>query len=206
MTAVAARRPATPAGSARPALRVLVECEHCKVPLTEVRDRAGKPVRFDADTAGQAVRHPAGEWWAAKLNEQWCVVKPQPGEDPPSSGGGVRYTEHRCGGADAERTLRVGLGTVTVEAAVEQGEQVEQVLLHPADVDPTAVRRPAGRGQGLTGSECPERRLLVQLQEGSPRVRMCIRCGRVTARDDGDDLPWCGGLLPVERERGAAGA
>jgi len=204
MTAAAARRPATvAAGSARPALRVLVECERCKGPLTEVRDRAGKPVRFDADAAGKAVRHPAGEWWAAKLNEQWCVVNPQPGEDPPSSGGGVRYTEHRCGSADAERTLRAGLGTVPVDAAVED---VEPVLLHPGDVDPTAVRRPPGRGQGLNGSECSERRLLVQFQpDGAPRVRMCMRCGRITARDDGDGTPWCGGLLPVERERGATG-
>lgn len=204
MTTAAVRRAAAPPGQGRPALRVLVECEHCQTPLTEVRDRAGKPVRFDADTAGKAVRHPAGEWWAAKLNEQWCVVKPQPGEDPPSSGGAVRYTEHRCGGADAERTLRAGLGTVTVDAAVEH---VEPVLLHLDDVDPTAVRRPAGRGQGLTGSECPERRLLAQIQpEGPPRVRMCVRCGRITARDDGDGMPWCGGLLPVERQQVATRA
>jgi hypothetical protein len=26
---------------------------------------------------------------------------------------------------------------------------------------------------------------------------MCIRCGRVTARGDGDGTAWCGGVLPV---------
>lgn len=204
MTAASARRAPEAAGPARPALRVLTECEHCQASLTEVRDRAGKPVRIDAD-AGKAIRTPDGEWWAAKLgNGQWCVVCPQLGEDPPTSGGGIRYSEHRCGDALAEYTLRTRFGAVDVEP---EPEAVEPVLVPPGAVAPDAVRRPAVRGQGLTGPECAERRLLLQHPPGGgpPYSRMCVRCGRITARADGDEMPWCGGLLRGRREEGAAG-
>ncbi len=174
---------------ARPVLRVLVDCEHCAAPLTEVRDRAGKPVRFDADPGGRAVRTADGEWWAVKVGDRWCVAQPRAGEVLPPSG--VRYAEHRCGGVDAERVLRAGLGAADAVPAGEPPEPAPVVV-----VDPTVVRRPAGRGQGVNGPECPERRFLEEgVPGGVPRWRMGRRCGRVTERADGDGAAWCGGYL-----------
>jgi hypothetical protein len=49
-------------------------------------------------------------------------------------------------------------------------------------------------GQGLSGQPCPERAHLDQ--DNPPGLvvqKMCCRCGRVTARVDGDGLAWCGG-------------
>ncbi len=186
MTVEPARRRVEAAGVVRPVLRVLVDCEHCAAPLTEVRDRGGRPVRFDADPAGRAVRAPGGEWWAMKVGERWCVAQPRAGEVLPPFG--VRYAEHRCGGVDAERVLRSGLGAAE---PVPGGDPPEPA---PVVADPTVVRRPAGRGQGLSGPECPERRFLEQGAGGVPRWRMCVRCGRITERVDGDGMAWCGGL------------
>ncbi len=63
----------------------------------------------------------------------------------------------------------------------------------------TAPRRPAGHGAGLEGPVCPQR---AQPQfptvDGPVRYRMCIRCGRVTARVDADGVGWCGGEFPAE--------
>lgn len=59
----------------------------------------------------------------------------------------------------------------------------------------TTTRRPAGIGPGLTGPACPERATLDQgyTRPGPSRMAMCVRCGRVTERRDGDGMPWCGG-------------
>lgn len=58
--------------------------------------------------------------------------------------------------------------------------------------------RPAGRGHGVDGPACPERELLDQgYLLDPPQQAMCIRCGRVTARRDTDNMPWCGGELPT---------
>ncbi len=63
----------------------------------------------------------------------------------------------------------------------------------------TTPRRPAGHGAGLEGPVCPQR---VQPQfptcDGPVRYRMCIRCGRVTARLDTDGVGWCGGEMPEQ--------
>lgn len=60
------------------------------------------------------------------------------------------------------------------------------------------ARRPPGHGRGLDGPPCPERAVGVQVPvvDGPVRQRMCICCGRVTARLDGDGLAWCGGTMP----------
>lgn len=57
--------------------------------------------------------------------------------------------------------------------------------------------RPPGRGQGLAGPPCPQRQHAPQAAPGGgpPYQRMCILCGRVTARSDTDLMPWCGGVL-----------
>jgi hypothetical protein len=56
------------------------------------------------------------------------------------------------------------------------------------------VLRPPGRGRGLEHPPCPQRAGLNQGYDlKPPRQQMCILCGRVTARRDGDDMPWCGG-------------
>jgi hypothetical protein len=81
-------------------------------------DRVGKPVRFNCDDNGKAVRSPVGEWWAARFSDRWCVVRPERGEDPPSTGGGVRYRQHNCRRTveelAAEDVLRQVFGVVEV--------------------------------------------------------------------------------------------
>lgn len=62
---------------------------------------------------------------------------------------------------------------------------------------PAPPRRPDGRGAGLDGPACAERADLGQTPDGL-RVRMCIRCGRITARLDTDGVGWCGGNIPDE--------
>lgn len=63
---------------------------------------------------------------------------------------------------------------------------------------PVEPKRPPGHGTGLDGPACPER---VQPQfptcDGPVRTRMCVRCGRITARLDGDGVGWCGGDMPA---------
>lgn len=180
--------PRRPAPASRPHLSVITNCEHCGQRITEVRSRDGKPVRLLCGDDGKALRDPDGDWWAAKMSGRWCVVQLQPGEDPPTSGQGVRYSEHRCVTATAEAEIRTRFG-------IAEPEPVGLVVIH--DYEPGVVRRPPGRGQGLSGPECPERSRLVQANPGGgpPFQRMCLRCGRVTARSDGDGLPWCGGGL-----------
>jgi hypothetical protein len=46
---------------------------------------------------------------------------------------------------------------------------------------------------GLDGLACQERARLPQDDPRGPRQRACCRCGRVTARIDGEGLAWCGG-------------
>ena len=180
-----------PAPATRPTLSVISTCTHCQQSVTEVRDRNGKPVRLLCGDDGLAIRDPNGEWWAAKSAGRWCVVQVQPGEDPPTSGKGVRYSEHRCLTATAEAAIRSGF----VDTADVPADAVRPVTLY--DHQPGVVRRPAGRGDGLRGAQCPERDRLIQVAPagGPPFQRMCIRCGRVTARSDGDTMPWCGGGL-----------
>lgn len=54
--------------------------------------------------------------------------------------------------------------------------------------------RPPGRGSGLDGPVCLERQ---DLEQGNPPgligQKLCVRCGRVTARVDDDGVAWCGG-------------
>ena len=57
--------------------------------------------------------------------------------------------------------------------------------------------RPPGRGHGLDGPPCPDRRYMPQTTD-TPMTAMCIHCGRLTARRDTDNAAWCGGLLPGE--------
>lgn len=71
---------------------------------------------------------------------------------------------------------------------------------------PTGNRRPNGKAGGLgkpgdkksdgwAGPECVERSSLPQSTPAGSRPcqRMCVWCGRVTARRDFDGMPWCGG-------------
>jgi len=46
-----------------------------------------------------------------------------------------------------------------------------------------------------SGAACPERAGLDQSTPWGlpPSQKMCVRCGRVTARRDAASLPWCGG-------------
>jgi hypothetical protein len=50
----------------------------------------------------------------------------------------------------------------------------------------------AARWRGLEGPPCAARRSLDQAPGLAVR-KMCVRCGRVTARVAHDGLPWCGG-------------
>jgi hypothetical protein len=54
------------------------------------------------------------------------------------------------------------------------------------------VNRPGRHRHGLMDPPCRERDHLPQLVEGNPFHRMCVVCGRITAREDVDGLPWCG--------------
>ena len=49
------------------------------------------------------------------------------------------------------------------------------------------------------GLPCRERYALNQSTPAGmlPCQRLCIRCGRVTARRDQNGMPWCGGELPT---------
>jgi hypothetical protein len=62
---------------------------------------------------------------------------------------------------------------------------------------PAEPRRPAGHGAGLDGPVCPERAQPQFPDDGDFRIRMCVRCGRITARLDADGVGWCGGDLPA---------
>ncbi|MGI5245074.1 hypothetical protein [Dactylosporangium sp. CA-139066] len=62
----------------------------------------------------------------------------------------------------------------------------------PPEVQPL---RPAGHGHGLDGPVCSERSRPQCPDQGDYRVRMCVRCGRITARIDTDGAAWCGGTL-----------
>lgn len=66
------------------------------------------------------------------------------------------------------------------------------------------VGREAAAGSGLSGPPCPERQYLDQRPPAGmpPRVRMCSRCGRITARTQPDGRAWCGGQLPTANEEG----
>jgi hypothetical protein len=55
------------------------------------------------------------------------------------------------------------------------------------------VTRPPPNRHGVLDPACPERGRLPQLADGDPHHRMCVVCGRITARQDSDGLPWCGG-------------
>lgn len=115
-------QPARRAGAAgstaggRPTLFVVTTCGACREQVAQVRDRAGQPVLLALGPDGKALRDPAGPWWAAKVGEQWRVVQPMPGEDPPA--GGWRYAEHGCGRAGgAVQLLAERLGAEPVPPA-----------------------------------------------------------------------------------------
>ncbi len=161
----------------RPALSVVRDCVGCGDRLVEVRDRDGRPVPFDADAAGRAVRSPDGEWWAVRFNGRWRVVRPEPGEDPPV--GGHRFRAHRCAPASMPE--------------VDSGPELvwPEVPAFEAGV----ARRPPRRTSGLRDAPCRQWRR-EPAPPGGPYHRMCVVCGRVTVRVDGDGLPWCGGGKP----------
>ncbi len=116
---------AAPAGHgplpARPDLTVVSSCRLCDAATTKVVDRDGTPVVFDAGPDGKAVRDPYGGWWIAKFRDRWTVVRPEPGEDPPTSGGGVRLREHDCAGPEVS-LLRAVFGSVEVIATFAVAE------------------------------------------------------------------------------------
>ncbi|MER7280364.1 hypothetical protein ABT369_38605 [Dactylosporangium sp. NPDC000244] len=60
---------------------------------------------------------------------------------------------------------------------------------------PAEPLRPPGHGQGLDAPPCAERAQPQFPDSGDYRVRMCVRCGRITARLDLDGVAWCGGIL-----------
>lgn len=62
-----------------------------------------------------------------------------------------------------------------------------------AEPPPSGPRPPRTVGMGLDGPPCMERAQLDQNDPRGPRHRMCRYCGRVTARQDGEEMPWCGG-------------
>lgn len=66
---------------------------------------------------------------------------------------------------------------------------------------PTEPLRPAGHGHGLDGPTCPERARPQFPDDGDYRVRMCVRCGRITSRLDLDGVAWCGGTLAVQNAK-----
>jgi hypothetical protein len=63
---------------------------------------------------------------------------------------------------------------------------------------PAEPLRPAGHGTGLDGPPCAERVRPQFPDDGDYRVRMCVRCGRITALLDLDGVGWCGGDMPTE--------
>jgi hypothetical protein len=67
----------------------------------------------------------------------------------------------------------------------------------PGEVDIEWARRGDLRREPVDLPACPEHARQVQRPPDRPRVRMCVRCGRVTARLDGDGVAWCGGLMPA---------
>jgi hypothetical protein len=60
---------------------------------------------------------------------------------------------------------------------------------------PAEPLRPHGHGLGLDGPTCPERVRAQFPHTGDYRTRLCVRCGRITARLDRDGAGWCGGVL-----------
>jgi hypothetical protein len=61
------------------------------------------------------------------------------------------------------------------------------------------MRPPAGTRRADGMPPCRERYALNQSTPAGmlPCQKLCILCGRVTARRDHDDMPWCGGELPT---------
>lgn len=60
--------------------------------------------------------------------------------------------------------------------------------------------RPADGTRRAEGTpQCRERYALNQATPAgmTPSSKLCLRCGRVTARRDADGWPWCGGELPT---------
>lgn len=178
-------------------LTLISNCDACGSATVRIVDRDGVARMFDARSDGKAVRDPAGEWWATKYRGQWTVVRPARGEDPPTSGGGVRYREHDC--------LRAAVAVVQASTRCDQVPVVEAPGLPPAKPDDQVAadgfRRPRGRGRGLDWPACPEQRLLTQSMGsagGPPHQTGCIRCGRGTIRRDLDGMGWCGGEVARE--------
>ncbi len=183
-----------PAAGPRPTLSVIRNCERCGQRVVVARDRDNCPRMLLIGDGGRAIRDPDGELWAAVLNGRWCVVTVAAGEEPPASGKGARYTEHRCPQVSdppptAGRSGRPRGGLSGSETAAK-GVTLHEFVLG-------VVRRPAGRGEGGSGPPCPERNRQPQFTPGggAPYSRLCIRCGKITCRSDGDLLPWCGGGL-----------
>jgi hypothetical protein len=214
VTAEQHRTPANPP-TTRPNLTVITSCGTCGVATTKVVDRDGTPVVFDAGPDGKAVRDPYGGWWIAKYRNTWTVVKPAPGEDPPTTGGGARLREHECGydpavalikhafpGAEVIATFEVAdLPDVGPDPAPDPGSgrapgRATPIPDKPADqVEADGFRRPTGRSDGVRGPACPQRPFLSQVPQpwAPPFTVLCVRCSRLTNRVDLDGMAWCGG-------------
>jgi hypothetical protein len=179
---------------------VITTCPTCDGATTKVVDRDGNPVVFDAGPDGKAVRDPYGGWWIAKYRQAWTVVKPAPGEDPPTTGNGVRLREHDCAGPEVA-LLKAVFGAEVIatgtEAALAGGARVMPDPKPAHLVAEHGFRRPAGRGDGLRGSPCPERAHLTQVPDpwAAPFTATCVLCTRITYRVDLDARGWCGGEI-----------
>ena len=79
--------------------------------------------------------------------------------------------------------------------------QAAAVLDRPTtEPDPTPHKRaPHGPSIPDGGLPCKERFALSQSTPPGllPCQKLCVRCGRVTARRDQQNMPWCGGSLPA---------
>lgn len=203
MTAEQHRTPsgATAPASTRPNLTVITSCRSCGTATTRVLDRDDNPVIFDAGPDGKAVRDPYGDWWIARYREKWTVVKPAPGEDPPTTGGGARLREHDCGYDPAVAMIKAFFPGAEVIAVGDQAAAAGAaggampVPKSEALIAEHGFRRPLGRGDGLRGAACVERLHLQQVPDpwAPPYPGGCVRCGRTTYRADLDGLAWCGG-------------
>lgn len=181
-----------------PLLTVIDTCRTCDTVTRRIKDRDDNWITFDAGADGKAVRDPYGDWWIARYREKWTVVKPAPGEDPPTTGDGARLREHRCGYIPEIGLIQAvfpGAEVIAVgeEAAASGG------AMPPAKAESLVAehgfRRPFGRGTGVQGPACVERGHLQQTPDpwAPPFPGSCVRCGRCTYRVDLDGLGWCGG-------------
>lgn len=212
--------PSPGTGPGRPDLTVITTCPTCLQATLTVPSRNGTPVVVDAGPDGKAVRDPDGQWWVAKVWDRWMVVRPEPGEDPPTSGRGGRLREHDCNrravdalsevftvdvvGTEVVADLPAGFddtgppGPAGAVVGVDVATPGLAGLPAPKPAGQVAAdgfRRPRSRGRGTEWPACAERLFLTQIPVpwAPPFPAGCVRCGRLTNRVDLDGVGWCGG-------------